>query len=376
MNIIQNSIIKSVIVAVLTTTAFFIFASNAFAVAPTFFAGNIFDSDDDGTVDRINVVFTSGFTSSDLGAGEITSDWTYSGGSVGGSLGTATAQGSTIISFVIVGANPGVTGGAMPTMSYDNDDADDSISNVDGAMGSVGPISLNDGANPVIVSISSDKADGSYTVGEVIDIDVTFSEPVESTGNVTVTLETGDIDQTCTFALARTATGTCDYTVQTGDQSADLEATVTGTVNDGYYLTLTNFIPTTTLAASKALVIDAAVVVVSEARRSSSSTKKSKAIAKAAFEKYYDTEVGETTTPTTVTTKTTTDTSLLSNKLTKKGAKGDAVKQLQNSLNAHGATLTPDGIFGPMTLQAVKAFQSANGLDADGIVGPKTLDNL
>jgi Putative peptidoglycan binding domain/D-alanyl-D-alanine carboxypeptidase len=56
----------------------------------------------------------------------------------------------------------------------------------------------------------------------------------------------------------------------------------------------------------------------------------------------------------------------------KKGAKGDAVSVLQQRLNAHGATLTVDGDFGPNTDKAVRAFQQAKGLTVDGICGPKT----
>lgn len=57
----------------------------------------------------------------------------------------------------------------------------------------------------------------------------------------------------------------------------------------------------------------------------------------------------------------------------KNGSRGDQVEELQALLNAkYGSTLEIDGIFGEKTEQAVKAFQKANGLTVDGVVGPKT----
>jgi peptidoglycan hydrolase-like protein with peptidoglycan-binding domain len=56
----------------------------------------------------------------------------------------------------------------------------------------------------------------------------------------------------------------------------------------------------------------------------------------------------------------------------RKGATGQNVKTIQYLLNAHGASLSADGDFGSATHSAVVSFQSANGLDADGIVGPLT----
>jgi hypothetical protein len=55
----------------------------------------------------------------------------------------------------------------------------------------------------------------------------------------------------------------------------------------------------------------------------------------------------------------------------KRGSKGDVVKQIQIALH-----INPDGIFGPLTEQAVKEFQRKNGLVVDGIVGDKTLSLL
>jgi peptidoglycan hydrolase-like protein with peptidoglycan-binding domain len=61
----------------------------------------------------------------------------------------------------------------------------------------------------------------------------------------------------------------------------------------------------------------------------------------------------------------------------KKGAKGQAVKDLQEALKALG--LSPgavDGTFGAKTEDAVKAFQKLYGLEVDGIVGPITWLNI
>jgi hypothetical protein len=48
------------------------------------------------------------------------------------------------------------------------------------------------------------------------------------------------------------------------------------------------------------------------------------------------------------------------------------VKWVQPHLNSHGAKLTVDSEFGPKTRDAVKAFQRAKKLEADGIVGKLT----
>lgn len=55
----------------------------------------------------------------------------------------------------------------------------------------------------------------------------------------------------------------------------------------------------------------------------------------------------------------------------RRGDKGVAVTNLQRRLG-----MVPDGSFGPSTESAVKRWQQANGLTADGIAGPQTLAKL
>ena len=55
----------------------------------------------------------------------------------------------------------------------------------------------------------------------------------------------------------------------------------------------------------------------------------------------------------------------------------EAVKRLQNLLNAKGASVKVDGKFGKGTVDAVKAFQKKNQLTpVDGVAGPKTWEKL
>ncbi|MFH1879904.1 MAG: peptidoglycan-binding protein [Bacillota bacterium] len=78
---------------------------------------------------------------------------------------------------------------------------------------------------------------------------------------------------------------------------------------------------------------------------------------------------GATPTPT---AETTTDTSVL-----RAGSTGLAVKQLQDQLKDLGYyTGSSDGVYGAGTTQAVKDFQAANNLTADGIAGTNTQEAL
>ena len=63
----------------------------------------------------------------------------------------------------------------------------------------------------------------------------------------------------------------------------------------------------------------------------------------------------------------------------RRGSKGDAVKKLQTLLIAKGFPLPrygADGQCGTETVSAIKSYQAANGLDVDGICGPKTWASL
>src|SRR5205085_7904080 len=77
-----------------------------------------------------------------------------------------------------------------------------------------------DTATPTVTSVNSSTANGYYNLGDVISIQVNFSEPVDVTGVPALALNSGG---TATYA---SGTGTSalnfSYTVASGHNSADL----------------------------------------------------------------------------------------------------------------------------------------------------------
>ena len=62
--------------------------------------------------------------------------------------------------------------------------------------------------------------------------------------------------------------------------------------------------------------------------------------------------------------------------LIRRGDQDHPVRTLQHLLRARGHSVAVDGIFGPGTDAAVRAFQRQQGLAVDGIVGPNTWSAL
>lgn len=63
--------------------------------------------------------------------------------------------------------------------------------------------------------------------------------------------------------------------------------------------------------------------------------------------------------------------------LSKYGSRGEEVRTIQEKLKRWGYySGNVDGIYGSQTVSAVKRFQQKNGLQVDGIAGPKTLSAM
>lgn len=108
---------------------------------------------------------------------------------------------------------------------------------------------------PTIQSISSDHLDGSFNTGEIIDIDVVFSEPINVSGAVVTT----STNYQCLFNASASAQGSCDYVVQDGDDTNGNRLnviSVAGSISDVYGNAMVNFSPLTNFADNKNIIID------------------------------------------------------------------------------------------------------------------------
>ncbi len=157
--------------------------------------------------------------------------------------------------------------------------ATDGVNNISGCSGAF-PYT-EDSTGPTVTDVTSPKTNGSYTVGETISIQVTFSESVTVAGGTPqLTLETGTTDRVVDLTSGSgSSTLNFDYTVSAGDTAADLDYTATGalalngsTIRDAATNNASLTLPTPgnagSLGANKDLVIDtSAPTVTTSARR-------------------------------------------------------------------------------------------------------------
>ena len=83
---------------------------------------------------------------------------------------------------------------------------------------------------PTVTNVTASNADGAYTTGQVIHVQVSFDEPVAVTGTPTLTLNTAPARTADYASGSGTSTLTFDYTIQSGDVSADLDYATTGSL--------------------------------------------------------------------------------------------------------------------------------------------------
>jgi len=132
---------------------------------------------------------------------------------------------------------------------------------------------------PQVTSVTSSTANGTYTVGGAISIQVVFNEAVTVTGTPQLTLETGTTDAVVNYASGTgTTTLTFTYTVASGHASSDLEVQGTGalalnsgTIKDSANNDAVLTIPLAAgLSVNKNLVVDAIPATVTNVTSSTS----------------------------------------------------------------------------------------------------------
>lgn len=169
---------------------------------------------------------------------------------IAGSPLTVTAgAGLTTISGTLSGLNPSTT-------YYYRIKGVNAVGTTDGSI-------LNFTTTPVINSVTSTNADGSYKGGDLIVITVTFSSAVTVTGTPTLFLNLGGIFASYTSGSG-TAVLTFNYTVAVGSNSADLDYASTGALNgvitDAFGNSASLVLPTVgganSLGGQKNIVID------------------------------------------------------------------------------------------------------------------------
>jgi len=221
--------------------------------------------------------------SESLSTGSITV--TRTGGSVDGSsphvctlVGTARTLGSHIIDFsdTVNGCSSVVTlvSGAIYTFQFNGSDvATNAATTITRTNVMFAPPVLDTTA-PTVTNVTSSTANGLYKAGDIISLQVVFSEAVTVTGTPQLTLETGASDAVVDYVSGSgTDTLIFTYTVASGQNSNDLDYGNTtslalngGSIVDGASntadLTLATPAAIGSLAANKNLVIDTTAPII------------------------------------------------------------------------------------------------------------------
>jgi hypothetical protein len=96
--------------------------------------------------------------------------------------------------------------------------------------------SLNvDTIAPQVTSILADSPNGTYSMGQTIDIKVTFSEAVTVTGAPAIQLNTSPLRSAVYVSGSGTSVFLFRYTIQTGDRSTKLDYTSTASLGGGSF---------------------------------------------------------------------------------------------------------------------------------------------
>lgn len=113
-------------------------------------------------------------------------------------------------------------------IQYTNAGASDSLAlrAASGALTAANSSTITSLSNPAVTGVTSSTVNGAYKAGDIISIQVTFSQAVNVTGTPQLTLETGATDRVADYAGGSGGTTlTFTYTVQAGDTASDLDYT-------------------------------------------------------------------------------------------------------------------------------------------------------
>ena len=203
-------------------------------VYPTFEKAWQYDTDGDGNIDEIVVELSEAVSDGSVVFG----DFSISGGNTVDGFSTATGASANTKDAAdndkYLTLEVSVTGTATVGVSYTDNDSGNDLEDLSGNdAASNGSMIVDDQAVPVVLSVSSATAAGKYEAGDVIDVLVTFSEPVDVTGTPRIVIATGatTTSQNVNYTSGSTSSALqFDYTVQTSDASDDLDYVGTGSL--------------------------------------------------------------------------------------------------------------------------------------------------